>query len=71
VVHGALLAVRRRPALLHGFDQAGGAVADDQQRGDSSTTAKRTFNRGVEGLLRSIDMTPLDPTDDGEETSSA
>ena len=34
---------------------------------DSSTTAKRTFNRGVEGLLRSIDMTPLDPTDDGEE----
>jgi len=38
---------------------------------DSSTTAKRTFNRGVEGLLRSIDMTPLDPTDDGEETSSA
>jgi AcrR family transcriptional regulator len=35
---------------------------------DSSTTAKRTFNRGVEGLLRSIDMTPLDPTDDGDET---
>lgn len=38
---------------------------------DSSTTAKRTFTRGVEGLLRSIDMTPLDPTDDGEEASSA
>ena len=38
---------------------------------DSSTTAKRTFNRGVEGLLRSVDMTPLDPTDDGEEGSSA
>jgi AcrR family transcriptional regulator len=38
---------------------------------DSSTTAKRTFKRGVEGLLRSIDMTPLDPTDDGEEASSA
>jgi hypothetical protein len=37
---------------------------------DSSTTAKRTFNRGVEGLLRSIDMTPLDPTDD-EQASSA
>ena len=37
---------------------------------DSSTTAKRTFNRGVEGLLRSIDMTPVDPTDDGEEASS-
>ncbi len=36
---------------------------------DSSTTAKRTFNRGVEGLLRSIDMTPVDPTDDGEEGS--
>jgi AcrR family transcriptional regulator len=34
---------------------------------DSSTTAKRTFKRGVEGLLRSVDMTPLDPTDDGEE----
>lgn len=38
---------------------------------DSSTIAKRTFNRGVEGLLRSIGMTPLDPTDDGEEASSA
>jgi AcrR family transcriptional regulator len=38
---------------------------------DSSTTAKRTFNRGVEGLLRSIDMTPQDPTDDEEEASSA
>jgi AcrR family transcriptional regulator len=38
---------------------------------DSSTTAKRTFNRGVEGLLRSIDMTPLDPTDDGEEAAGA
>ena len=38
---------------------------------DSSTTAKRTFNRGVEGLLRSVGMTPLDPTDDGEEASSA
>ena len=38
---------------------------------DSSTTAKRTFNRGVEGLLRSIDMTPLDPTDDSEEPSNA
>jgi AcrR family transcriptional regulator len=38
---------------------------------DSSTTAKRTFNRGVEGLLRSIDMTPLDPSDDGEEASGA
>jgi AcrR family transcriptional regulator len=38
---------------------------------DSSTTAKRTFKRGVEGLLRSVDMTPLDPTDDGEEASSA
>jgi AcrR family transcriptional regulator len=38
---------------------------------DSSTTAKRTFTRGVEGLLRSIDMTPLDPTDDSEEASSA
>jgi AcrR family transcriptional regulator len=37
---------------------------------DSSTTAKRTFKRGVEGLLRSVDMTPLDPTDDGEEASS-
>ena len=37
----------------------------------SSTIAKRTFNRGVEGLLRSIDMTPLDPTDDGEQASSA
>jgi AcrR family transcriptional regulator len=38
---------------------------------DSSTTAKRTFKRGVEGLLRSIDMTPVDPSDDGEEASSA
>ena len=38
---------------------------------DNSTTAKRTFNRGVEGLLRSIDMTPLDPTDDAEEASDA
>jgi AcrR family transcriptional regulator len=38
---------------------------------DSSATAKRTFKRGVEGLLRSIDMTPVDPTDDGEEPSSA
>lgn len=38
---------------------------------DSSTIAKRTFNRGVEGLLRSIDMTPLDPTDDAEAASSA
>jgi AcrR family transcriptional regulator len=38
---------------------------------DSSTTAKRTFNRGVEGLLRSIDMTPQDPTDDSEQASSA
>ena len=38
---------------------------------DSSTTAKRTFKRGVEGLLRSIDMTPLDPTDDAEEASNA
>jgi hypothetical protein len=38
---------------------------------DSSSTAKRAFKRGVEGLLRSIDMTPLDPTDDGEEASSA
>ena len=37
---------------------------------DSSTTAKRTLNRGVEGLLRSIDMTPLDPTDDSEEPSN-
>ena len=37
---------------------------------DSPTIAKRTFNRGVEGLLRSVDMTPLDPTDDGEEASS-
>jgi len=37
----------------------------------SSTIATRTFNRGVEGLLRSIDMTPLDPSDDGEEASSA
>jgi hypothetical protein len=38
---------------------------------DSSTTAQRTFNRGVEGLLRSIDMTPLDPTDDGEQAPSS
>jgi hypothetical protein len=38
---------------------------------DSSTTAKRTFTRGVEGLLRSVDMTPLDPTDDAEQGPSA
>jgi AcrR family transcriptional regulator len=38
---------------------------------DSSVTAKRTFTRGVEGLLRSVDMTPLDPTDDGEQASRA
>ena len=38
---------------------------------DSSTTAKRTFSRGVEGLLRSVDMTPLDPTDDGEQAPGA
>ena len=36
---------------------------------DSSTIAKRTFNRGVEGLLRSIGMTRLDPTDDADESS--
>jgi len=38
---------------------------------DSSTTARRTFNRGVEGLLRSIGLTPLDPTDDADEDFSA
>ena len=32
-VNRAVLAIRRRPALLDGFDQAGGAIADDQQRG--------------------------------------
>ena len=31
-VHAAALAVRRRPALLDRFDQAGGAVGDDQHR---------------------------------------
>jgi hypothetical protein len=36
---------------------------------DSSATAKLTFKRGVEGLLRSIDMTPLDPTDDDDDVS--
>jgi AcrR family transcriptional regulator len=35
---------------------------------ESSTIAKRTFNRGVEGLLRSVAMTPVDPTDDADET---
>jgi AcrR family transcriptional regulator len=32
----------------------------------SSTTATRTFNRGVEGLLRSIDVPSLIPGDDGD-----
>jgi AcrR family transcriptional regulator len=36
---------------------------------DSSTIAKRTFKRGVEGLLRSIAMTPVDPIDDGHSLS--
>lgn len=33
---------------------------------DSVTLAKRTFKRGVEGLLRSMSMEPVDPTDDGD-----
>jgi hypothetical protein len=52
------------------FDSAASVIAR-RDAGDSSTTAKRTFKRGVEGLLRCVDMTPLDPTDDGEEGSSA
>jgi hypothetical protein len=31
-VHGAVLAVRCRPAVLDGLDQPGGAVVDDQHR---------------------------------------
>jgi AcrR family transcriptional regulator len=33
---------------------------------DSPTAAKRVFNRGVEGLLRSIDVTALTGADDDE-----
>ena len=36
---------------------------------DSPTIAKRTLKRGVEGLLRSIEMTPADPTDDADTPS--
>jgi AcrR family transcriptional regulator len=34
---------------------------------DSPTSVRRTFKRGVEGLLRSIDTTPAAPSDDDEE----
>jgi AcrR family transcriptional regulator len=35
---------------------------------DSPASVRRTFTRGVEGLLRSIDTTPATATDDDEET---
>lgn len=38
---------------------------------DSATIARRTFKRGVEGLLRSIGMTPVDRSDDAGEPSSS
>jgi AcrR family transcriptional regulator len=53
----------RHFVMLRDGAMAGGAL-------DSSTIAKRTFNRGVEGLLRSIGMTALDPNDDADESSS-
>jgi AcrR family transcriptional regulator len=49
----------RHFVMLRDGAMTGGAL-------DSVTIAKRTFRRGVEGLLRSIDMTPLDPSDDGD-----
>jgi AcrR family transcriptional regulator len=36
---------------------------------DSPTLAKRTFKRGVEGLLRSVSMQPVDPADDADPTA--
>ena len=35
---------------------------------DNPTSVRRTFKRGVEGLLRSIDTTPATPTDNDEES---
>jgi AcrR family transcriptional regulator len=48
----------RHFVMLRDGAMTGGAL-------DSATVAKRTFKRGVEGLLRSIEMTPIDATDDG------
>jgi len=52
----------RHFVMLRDGAMTGGAL-------DSVMVAKRTFKRGVEGLLRSIGMTPLDPVDDGDEPS--
>jgi AcrR family transcriptional regulator len=52
----------RHFVMLRDGAMTGGAL-------DSSTIAKRTFNRGVEGLLRSIGMTAVDPNDDADEPS--
>jgi AcrR family transcriptional regulator len=52
----------RHFVMLRDGAMTGGAL-------DSSTIAKRTFNRGVEGLLRSIGITAVDPNDDADESS--
>jgi AcrR family transcriptional regulator len=52
----------RHFVMLRDGAMTGGAL-------DSSTIAKRTFNRGVEGLLRSIGMTAVDPADDADEST--
>jgi AcrR family transcriptional regulator len=49
----------RHFVMLRDGAMTGGAL-------DSPRIAKRTFNRGVEGLLRTRGLKPLDPTDDAE-----